>query len=221
MGASASLANDRMVTVTSTADGTREVMLDAAEILFADQGIDATTVSEIHRLSGQLNKSAVHYHFGSREGLLLEVISRHQRRLQDERLELLSAVTGRDLPGLVAAIVRPSAGNLGTETGRRYLRIIAQVVHRCPSRVLARPTGGAVGRTMDRIADCLDHLDPDVRTVRLAAAIILSSEVMAARARQIDVHDGEPSLDEDDFIAQVEAMVLGVLTHPVDPKGET
>ena len=206
--------------VTATADATREVMLDAAEVFFADQGIDATTVSEIHRLSGQLNKSAVQYHFGSREGLLLAVIDRHQQRLQDEWLELLSATADRDLPALVAAIVRPAAGNLATETGRRYLRIVPQLVHRYPTRV-ARPTGGAVGRTMDRIADCLDHLDPDVRTVRLAAATTLTSEVLASRARQIDIDDGEPRLDDDDFVAHLEAMVLGLLTHPIDPEGHS
>ena len=56
---------------------TRELMLDAAERLFAEKGIDATTVSEVHRIAGQSNKSAVHYHFGSREGLVQAVVARH------------------------------------------------------------------------------------------------------------------------------------------------
>lgn len=210
-----------MMTVTSTADATRDVIIDAAEVLFADKGIDATTVSEIHRLSGQLNKSAVHYHFGSREGLLLAVIDRHQRRLYDERLKLLSGVSGRDLPALVAALVRPATGNLATASGRRYLRIVPQLVHRYPDQVLARPVGGAVDQAMDRIADCLDHLDPDALTIRLAAAITLSSEVLAARARQIDVHEGEPDLDIDAFVAQLEAMMVGLLTNPIDSEGES
>ncbi|MCY1296682.1 Bacterial regulatory protein, tetR family [compost metagenome] len=51
-------------------------MLDVAEVLFAERGIEAVSLREIVSESGQRNSSAVKYHFGTREDLILAVIAR-------------------------------------------------------------------------------------------------------------------------------------------------
>ena len=45
-------------------------LLDVAERLFAERGIDNVSIREIVRASGQSNLSAAHYHFGTREALV-------------------------------------------------------------------------------------------------------------------------------------------------------
>lgn len=56
-------------------EGSRRALLDAAEELFALQGVNAVSIRAINSAAG-LAPAAVHYHFGSREALLEAVLSR-------------------------------------------------------------------------------------------------------------------------------------------------
>ena len=67
------------------ATATRERMVDAATKLFARRGIHSVTTRELNEAAGQRNASALHYHFGSREGLLREILARHQSRIDAAR----------------------------------------------------------------------------------------------------------------------------------------
>ena len=69
---------------------TRQALLDAAEELFAEHGIDGTSLRAITRRAGA-NVAAIHYYFGSKEGLVQEVFARRLAPLADERLARLAA----------------------------------------------------------------------------------------------------------------------------------
>jgi AcrR family transcriptional regulator len=69
---------------------TRESLLDAAESLFSEHGIQAASLRAITQQAGA-NLAAVHYHFGSKEGLVRAVFSRRLKPLNEERLRLLDA----------------------------------------------------------------------------------------------------------------------------------
>jgi AcrR family transcriptional regulator len=56
---------------------TRERLLDAAQHLFARRGVDAVPIRQINELAGQRNASALHYHFGSCQALLVAIVERH------------------------------------------------------------------------------------------------------------------------------------------------
>jgi AcrR family transcriptional regulator len=73
-----------------TEHATRESLLDAAEALFAEHGIQAASLRAITQKAGA-NLAAVHYHFGSKEGLVKAVFSRRIKPLNQERLRLLEA----------------------------------------------------------------------------------------------------------------------------------
>ncbi len=55
-------------------DRTREKLIAAAERLMANHGIDGVDLREIHAAAGQRNRSAIAYHFGDREGLVVPVL---------------------------------------------------------------------------------------------------------------------------------------------------
>lgn len=74
----------------STPD-TRERILNAAEQLFAAQGFAATSLRSITGEAG-VNLAAIHYHFGSKEALIREILARRIRPLNEERLDLLGAM---------------------------------------------------------------------------------------------------------------------------------
>ncbi|PZM50707.1 hypothetical protein DKP91_18155 [Enterococcus faecium] len=67
---------------------TPEAVLDAAEMLFARQGHEATSMRQITALAG-VNLAAVNYHFGSKEGLVQAVLKRRLGALNQERLNQL------------------------------------------------------------------------------------------------------------------------------------
>ena len=91
---------------------TREALLDAAEKLFSEHGIQASSLRTITQQAGA-NLAAVHYHFGSKEGLVKAVFSRRLRPLEEERLRLLEAcdlaggTEGKGIEQVIHAFVAP------------------------------------------------------------------------------------------------------------------
>jgi len=67
---------------------TRESLLDAAESLFSEHGIQAASLRQITQMAGA-NLAAVNYHFGSKEGLVRAVFVRRLGPVNEERLRLL------------------------------------------------------------------------------------------------------------------------------------
>src|SRR3546814_12988999 len=55
-------------------------ILQAAEDCFGEHGIDAVSLRQIAIAAGQGNTAAVHYHFGSKEGLLERILQRSEAR---------------------------------------------------------------------------------------------------------------------------------------------
>jgi AcrR family transcriptional regulator len=103
-----------------TATLTRSRLLRAGEQRFARDGVTGARMSDVVRDAGQANDSAVGYHFGSRQGLLDAIVSKHVAAM-DGRRALPSREAG--LRALVDAIVGPTAHLLATEDGRDFLRI--------------------------------------------------------------------------------------------------
>ena len=70
---------------------TRESLLDAAEKLFSEHGIQAASLRQITQ-EASANLAAVNYHFGSKDGLVRAVFHRRLRPMNDERLRRLEEV---------------------------------------------------------------------------------------------------------------------------------
>src|SRR5271166_5893361 len=69
---------------------TKTRLLDTAERLFAQHGIEATSLRIITREAG-VNLAAVNYHFQSKEALLHAVIARRLEPVNQRRLAMLDA----------------------------------------------------------------------------------------------------------------------------------
>jgi AcrR family transcriptional regulator len=93
---------------------TRQKILDTAERLFAQRGYTATSMRQIISKAG-VNLAAIHYHFGSKEELLDEIVQRRAGPVNTERLALLDAAkkaaNGRPLrvEEILEALLRPMA----------------------------------------------------------------------------------------------------------------
>jgi AcrR family transcriptional regulator len=197
---------------------TREGLIRAAERLFARKGVDGTLTRELVEEAGQANDSVVNYHFGSRGGLLLAVLDRHVRRMEEQRKPALDRL-GLDakLPDVLDAVVAPLADQLRTEDGRDFLRIAAQLAGHAGVRTdeLPAPVAGTAlaGQLALLTACCRDLLPEPEALERVALMITMLTAALADQARRID--EGErATLGHDAFVATLTAMLTAALSAP-------
>jgi AcrR family transcriptional regulator len=191
---------------------TRERLLDEAEQLFARVGVEATTTREIVSAADQRNTSAVSYHFGSREGLLLAILARRGGPVDARRgrcRESLGPIPSTS--ELVACLVGPYAELLDTVGGRSYLRIVAQLRGRFAAWRVESDAATTV-----YLAELLDELErrpaggEAVRRERLVGMIMLLTAATAERARVVDQGEA-PDLDQETFVDTLTRMCSSVL----------
>ncbi|MER8034292.1 TetR/AcrR family transcriptional regulator [Streptomyces hydrogenans] len=193
---------------------TRDKLIRAAEELFAAQGVDGAQLRDITRLAGQANPSAVQYHFGSRAGLLDAVMAGRLDRTE-RVLVALAYPADADVRELLTALVTAEAGELGTDRGRRCLRISAQLSHesgvrsRTPHPTLA---GTAYWTLIERLADRLadDGLPEPLLLERLDLALTVVGAALADRARQY-LDGTRPLTDEPLFLADLVETTTALL----------
>ena len=92
---------------------TRSRILDVAEELFGELGLDRVSIRDITR-KAKVNLAAINYHFGSKEDLIAAVFERRVVPVNEARLAALDAVeksAGKRIPELEAileAFIRPA-----------------------------------------------------------------------------------------------------------------
>lgn len=97
-------------TESATSAGTREVLLDVGERMFAERGVHGVSLREIGIAAEQRNNGVTQYHFGDKAGLIRAIFERRATIVNERRLELLAARerAGRsDLHSLITAYVLP------------------------------------------------------------------------------------------------------------------
>jgi len=209
------------------ADGsaTREKLVDEAARAFASDGVFTASLIEITRRAGQRNRGALHYHFGSRNGVICAVLERHVDFLAEregELLEIALASPDDDVTSVVEAIVRPATELAESGwRGRCFLVILAELIEEDPasldpkvSEMLARTGGYAVYELLaTRMADVSD----EVRAERFALATAFILRAVADRARVLGRRGrrGRPQLEHDTFVANLVAMVAAGLSAPL------
>lgn len=119
--------------VSKSSATTQAQILDAAEQLFATKGQHATSLRSIVKAAG-VNLAAIHYHFGSKEGLILAALKRAIQPIVSTQIEQLIAVEESEIPPSVETIFRAFfAPVLGVISPRQNGRGLIQVkfIGRC------------------------------------------------------------------------------------------
>lgn len=150
---------------------TRKRIIDAAEALFAEQGVDNTSLLEIARAAGQKNRSAMQYHFTNKEGLLDAVLDKHAKKIADMRSRMLDQLEEQEdynLYQLIEALVLPMASQLDSDDGgRHFLRIHSQLLSSETYSELRQRRDEASGETRRLLAMASPFMqDGDADSVR-------------------------------------------------------
>lgn len=204
---------------------TKEQLLMAGERLFARDGIHRVKLREINELAGQRNPSALHYHFGSREGLVEAILLRHDVAISQSMAEGLDALEASGRPitirDIAATVVHPLTGKLETSSGRDFLRILPQVTPLISAnlrRGVTAPTTPQSSRVLDLLRRCMAGIPETVLRERQVTYVLMLTGTLADRAHQIE-SGREMVLDRAQFEAHLLDMLEGALGAPSTVEG--
>lgn len=144
---------------------TRELILDTAEQLFAERGIDAVSLRTLTTEAG-VNLASVHYHFGSKEALVTEVFDRRVDRMNRERLEMLDEVEKRADGGLLAledvlrAFYAPAI-RTSQQTGSTFMRLCGRMYAE-PAEYVQKYFDQKFGPLIARFASAFQRAVPEL-----------------------------------------------------------
>ncbi|WP_280418949.1 TetR/AcrR family transcriptional regulator [Nocardia carnea] len=200
----------------SSAVDSRQALLEAAEQLYAAHGLEGVSMRDIAAAAGHRNNSAVQYHFGSREGLLMAIFRFRMRTINEVRRAYLDNVVqaGRegDVRALVEAEIRPLTEFLAeTPDGSYYARFLARV---SPSVDFTLPELSEVqdaGREIvQRLIDALGHLPRRVALTRIDLMFNMTISALALVEQRRA--EGLPQLSSfDDTVDHLIDMAVGAL----------
>jgi AcrR family transcriptional regulator len=200
----------------------RAALLDAAALLMDERGIDNVSLNEINRASGNRNRSAVTYHFGSRDAVVRELIGQTTDALNAERNALLDHLETIGAPltprTVLEVLAGPYARQLRTEPGRRHLRLCGQLINH--PRFIADPrditwTNTSVQRCARYLAPALAHLPPAVATERASQLAGFLVRACADQARLMDTDPPpRPVLGTEAFTANLVDTLLAIYQAP-------
>lgn len=196
---------------------TRTRLLDAAEQLFASEGIARAQMQAITQLAGQRNSSALHYHFGSRDGLLQAVLARHLDDIDILRAQRLAELARRgdsdDLRALVEALVLPLASKLDNRAGHHYLLILQQCIGELGIVVEGEAMPASLAMLYRRLRAALKHLPKAITDERLRFVTSAMVAALAARANTKETAAGT-ALSSKLFVRNLVTMLYGALAQP-------
>ena len=155
--------------------GARERLLDTAERLLGEYGIEGVSLRQIAAEAGQGNNSVIQYHFGDKTGLLREIILRRVAGFEPRRQALLEKAEreGRldDVRLLLEIMFLPIAEIVDASGRHIYARFIMQFMSSFRYQVGIDHPGwaadSAATRAVKLIPACLPFLDQQALTARI------------------------------------------------------
>ncbi|KHK97870.1 hypothetical protein LK09_10070 [Microbacterium mangrovi] len=202
---------------------TRQLILAAAERLFAEHGISAVPLRDIGIEAGQRNHAAVQYHFGDREELVKAIMEARGAESEAVRTDIVAGLMiGGEVPrvaDVVAAFVQPLAIHIQPEN--HYLAFLSMLI--TEQGGYEGLEGVHTGGSVISLRALLARLVPDVPVavlderwwVTLTSSVHTLARYQAAQARRA------PSIPLDVLITDLIAYLSAGLVAPVvagDPR---
>jgi AcrR family transcriptional regulator len=174
---------------------TRDKLLDCAESLFGQHGLEGVSLRTINLEAG-LSPAALHYHFGTQQALLEAMLERRMPSLMKRRSRLLDALSEADhtptTRDVLAALVMPMVEFMleDWDKGLRYVRLIHRLQadrNLDPEFVIDRWPGG-----VERLQPLLQQANPDLPLSLIQFRLNLMVELMLQ-----NLAHGEPPANGD------------------------
>lgn len=110
-------------------EATRAALIEKAEALIAEFGVEAVSPRQIGAAIGSANNNVVAYHFGSKEELITAIYRHRLPGIEARRAELLATLDeqgrGSEVRGLMDALWRPLYEQRGADGKHSYVAFLA------------------------------------------------------------------------------------------------
>lgn len=201
---------------------TRQRILDVAERLFADRGIDTVSIRDI-TAKAKVNLAAVSYHFGTKDNLIAEVFERRIGPVSQRQINSLAVIQASaqdanpSLEAILEALFRPPIEQ--AMNPRKGGKVFCRLLLRClaePNRIVARKMGQHAQQVADRFNAALTKALPNLSQQDLAWRMQLlvgglhQSLMMITLCRK-DVIKGCVQLDPEIYIRRFVVLTAMVL----------
>ncbi len=150
------------------ASATRTRLLDVAEQLFAQRGIDATSLRAITAAAGA-NLASVNYHFGSKDALFREVVARRIGPVNAERLRLLDEAQRKangnpSLESVLSAFLAPALHlqSQRPQEGKNTMHLMGRLYSDPRADELKKLLYGEFKEVFQRFTPALKRAAPDL-----------------------------------------------------------
>ncbi len=205
-------------------EAARRTLVETAERMYAERGLNGVSLREIGAAAGQLNTGAARYHFGSKLGLINAVFELRMVPINAARERMLDEIEAdgaeRDLRRLAAAFALPLAGTLGSR--RRpswYLRFAVQAGHvdgSAPTRLADQPWTRGVDRLRALLLEAIDVPGP-LRPLRWSTFGAHIGHALATRERELQEPPRRGSMAHDLFVSALLDTAVALVGAPVSP----
>jgi AcrR family transcriptional regulator len=202
---------------------TRRIIIDTAERLLAERGVDGVSLREINVAAGQRNSSALQYHFGDRAGLLRAIADRHLPIVDARRQELFEELAGRsgmtDTERYVEVATRPMAEYMTVGPGARAWAVIASELAAHPSTEVESVSAAAAPALMATALPVFERLESLAGRAfaihRMRSASEAALHLIADRARaEMAPRPARSLLALPEFIDDVIRMATAAIDAP-------
>ncbi|MEO5597062.1 MAG: TetR family transcriptional regulator [Novosphingobium sp.] len=196
-------------------------ILGAAERLIGQHGVEGVSMRQITIAARMGNNSAIAYHFGDRDGLLLAVSRWRTPAIEDSRQRLYDeAIASGTLNSplrMLQIILRPVLIIRADDGSHSHAAFISQMLRSRQGRTIRLATSGALGIVEDvnrRLHGHAPALPLALFEFRLRTASLAFYDAVFERDRMAHDDPARLPMDENEFLAELEAMVLAIVMRP-------
>jgi AcrR family transcriptional regulator len=206
-------------------EATRAALIDKAEAMFAELGINGVSLRQIGAAIGSANANVIGYHFGNKEALLEAILLKHRLPIEEHRARLLAKAKaeGRDgeLPVLLHALSRPIFEKTNAEGLHTYSAFLGSITR--SSFYELRLRLDASFPTTQEIIDRIAGVAPQMPEKLFRSRVRVFGDIVTGVLQRIDF-DGEDTASAEVLFADALRMSEAVLTAPLPkdtPSAET
>lgn len=211
---------------SSVTAATRIKIMEAAERLFADRGIDGVALREIAAYAEQGNNTAVQYHFGTKEQLVYEIFDYRTNLFEPQRAAMLAQAeqAGQltDARVLLEIMCLPHLSIADEKGAHPYSAFLAQYLTRTRAIGIPHPYDDpevpvpALRLVRRLIVERVNYVPPDVLRLRVGLCKLMFLNMLMRR------DSGFPHMDQgislpalvDDTLVQMTAALTAPYRHP-------
>ena len=211
-----------------TTSDPKERILEVAERLFAEQGLEAVSLRAVTAEAG-VNIAAVNYYFGSKAALLQAMTQRFFLSVNREQLRHLGELEGKtatpSVRDLLVAYASPIFDVFDSPRGREWVQALMMIRSAAFSGTTSSVMEGEGGtevtsRYYEALRRALPHLPPDElwwRFERTHGLLMANQGKRTVNASQ-DTNTGKTQRDERTWLITflVGALQVAATTEPID-----